>query len=358
MTSLRLLFLSTPVGPLGSGLGGGVELTLSNMAQALVQRGHSVQVVAPLGSILDGVALTEVAGALQNTTQAQGREAPITLPSNSVVENMWHYARWVQYDYDLIVNFAYDWLPFYLTGWFERPIAHLVSMGSLTTAMDTIIEKVILDSPGTVGVHSQAQAQTFAWGDRARCLGNGLDLSRYEVCLHPKDQLGWVGRIAPEKGLEDAIAAVQQVGTPLSIWGAMPDRDYWNTIQRQYPNAPIHHAGFVPTDDLQLALGQCKGLLMTPKWIEAFGNVAIEALACGVPVIAYQRGGPAEIVDHGSTGWLVEPDSIEGLVNAIHQLEQLDRRACRQQAEAHYSLAAMGDRLEQWFYDILAKDGL
>jgi len=49
---------------------------------------------------------------------------------------------------------------------------------------------------------------------------------------------------------------------------------------------------------------------MTPRWMEAFGNVAIEALACGVPVIAYRRGGPAEIVQDGQTGFLVEPDSV------------------------------------------------
>jgi UDP-glucose:tetrahydrobiopterin glucosyltransferase len=93
---------------------------------------------------------------------------------------------------------------------------------------------------------------------------------------------------------------------------------------------------------------------VTPRWVEAFGNVAIEALACGVPVIAYRRGGPAEIVCEGKTGWLVEPDSVSGLIAAIAQINQIDRAACRQQAEAEFSQAAMGDRLEQWFADILS----
>jgi UDP-glucose:tetrahydrobiopterin glucosyltransferase len=92
---------------------------------------------------------------------------------------------------------------------------------------------------------------------------------------------------------------------------------------------------------------------MTPKWIEAFGNVAIEALACGVPVIAYRRGGPAEIVMDGKTGWLVQPDSVERLVEAIARLDQIDRAACRQQVEADYSMAAMGERIERWLMDIL-----
>lgn len=93
---------------------------------------------------------------------------------------------------------------------------------------------------------------------------------------------------------------------------------------------------------------------MTPRWVEAFGNVAIEALACGVPVIAYRRGGPAEMIQHGKTGWLVEPDSIVALSEAIARIDQIDRHTCRQQADAEYSLAAMGDRLEQWFATMLA----
>jgi UDP-glucose:tetrahydrobiopterin glucosyltransferase len=107
---------------------------------------------------------------------------------------------------------------------------------------------------------------------------------------------------------------------------------------------------------LQKALGHCRGLLMTHKWVEAFGNVVIEAMACGVPVISYRRGGPAEIVEDGVTGWLVEPDCLDGLVAAIARLPELDRSACRRRAEMEYSMRAMGDRVEAWFYDIL--DGL
>ncbi len=81
--------------------------------------------------------------------------------------------------------------------------------------------------------------------------------------------------------------------------------------------------------------------------------MAIEALACGVPVIAYRRGGPAEIVQDRKTGFLVEPDSVNELVDAITRLDEIDRYACRQQAEAEFSLEALGDRFEKWFRDIL-----
>lgn len=353
--ALRLLFLSTPVGALGSGLGGGVELTLSNIAQEMMRRGHALTVLAPEGSRLAGLDIQEIPGNLQLTAQTQGRQAPITLPENSVLARLWEQAYQTRHSYDLLVNFAYDWLPFYLTPFFDRPIAHLVSMGSLTAAMDQVIEQTIDRFPQTIGVHSQAQAETFAFGDRCWPLGNGLDLSQYQFCPDSENFLAWVGRIAPEKGIEDAIAAAQIAGMPLKIWGAMPDADYWQLVRQAHPEACFSYEGFLPTDQLQQGLGCAKGLLMTPKWVEAFGNVAIEALACGVPVISYRRGGPAEIVRPSQTGWLVEPDSVEGLVKAIHQLEQIDRSDCRQSAETEYSMAAMGDRVEAWFSAILEK---
>jgi UDP-glucose:tetrahydrobiopterin glucosyltransferase len=300
----------------------------------------------------------EIPGDLQLTAQTEGREAPVLMPANSVLANLWDYARQVQADYGILVNFAYDWLPFYLTPFFQTPIAHLVSMGSLSDAMDRAIAQVVERFPKTVAVHSRAQANTFVFGDRLRCVGNGFDLSQYQFCAQPGEALGWVGRLAPEKGLEDAVQAALQTQVPLKIWGVVQDEAYWQAICDRYPTAPITYEGFLPTTALQQALGNCRALLMTPRWIEAFGNVAIEALACGVPVIAYRRGGPAEIVHQGKTGWLVEPDDVAGLVAAIAQLDQIDRQTCRQHAEDHYSLTAMGDRVEQWFADILAAQPL
>jgi UDP-glucose:tetrahydrobiopterin glucosyltransferase len=345
----RILFVSTAVGPLGSGLGGGVELTLTNMALALNQRGYWVTTIAPTGSSLPDLDLIEIPGALQTTAQSQGRNEPITLPANSVLANLWDYVREHHRKFDLILNFGYDWLPFYLTPFIQTPIGHLVSMGSLSDAMDQAIEQVSQSHPQSLAVHSRSQADTFTFGDRCRILGNGFDLDRYQPCYEPDNHLGWVGRIAPEKGLEDAVIAAEATGIPLKIWGAMQHPDYWAEIQSRHPKAPIAYAGFLDTDQLQQQLSRCRALIMTPKWIEAFGNVAIEALACAVPVISYERGGPAEIVQSGKTGWLVKPDDVDGLVRAIGQIDKLDRRACRQQAEAEYSLTAIGDRLEEWF---------
>ncbi|MGL4881050.1 MAG: glycosyltransferase, partial [Waterburya sp.] len=255
--------------------------------------------------------------------------------------------------YDLLVNFAFDWLPFYLTPFFQTPIAHFISMGSMTNASDRIMQQVIAQYPGTFGVYTQSQADTFPFANDCKILSSAIDLSLYQFNPTPENSLAWLGRIAPEKALEDAVEAAKITGLPLKIYGKIQDQEYWEQICRDFPDAPLEYRGFLNTKQLQQQLGKSRALLMTPRWLEAFGNVAIEALACGVPVIAYRRGGPAEIVKHGKTGFLVEPDSVAGLVTAINNLEQIDRQLCRQQAEAEYSLTALGDRFEAWFNQLI-----
>lgn len=350
---LKILFLSTSVGALGSGQGGGVELTVQNLAQELLRRGHSLEVVAPENSWLTNISVTTIPGNLQVPVQTQSRDVPTYLPDDSVLANMWEYARQVQDKYDLIVNFAFDWLPFYLTPFFKTKIAHFISMGSMTDASDRMMHQIIEQYPGTFGVYTQSQADTFPFGQACEILSSAVDLSLYQFNNQPETSFAWLGRIAPEKALEDAVAAVNLTGTPLKILGKIQDQAYWAKICHDFPDAPIEYLGFLETQKLQQELGKCRGLLMTPRWIEAFGNVAIEALACGVPVIAYRRGGPREIVQDGTTGFLVEPDSIAALVAAINQINQIDRAACRQQVEAEYSLAALGDRFEAWFKRII-----
>jgi len=351
---LKILILSTPVGALGSGLGGGIELTIANLARELQSRGHTIDIIAPSGSQLGDLSIIQIPGELQITAQTQANASPIMMPSNPVLGNMWAKAREIQDEYQMIFNTAFDWLPFYLTPFFHIPIAHFVSMGAQIEAIDLAIERVAINFPGTIGVCTRTQAETFSFADL--CLpigGSGVDPALYEYCDSPDNELAWLGRISPEKALEDAVAAAQRTGIKLKIMGKIQDPAYWEQIQRDYPTAPIEYLGFLPTDRLQQSLRTCRGMLMTPRWVEAFGNVAIEALACGVPVIAYRRGGTTEIVEDGKTGFLVEPDSVDGLVKAIDRLDEIDRADCRHAAATIFSQSAWGDVVEKWFYQLV-----
>lgn len=356
MASKRILICSTPVGPLGSGIGGGVELTLHGLTLGLASRGHHVEVVAPEGSLHVGTRVHQVPGAWQTSSQTVGRDAPIEMPPSPVLGAMWEWVRAHQDDYDVVLDLAYDWLPFYLTPFLQVPVAHLVSMGSLNDAMDDALVRLLEQRPGSAAVHSRAQADTFpAVSDQLRVIGNGIAVERYDVHLSPDRplHLGFIGRISPEKGIEDVFAISQATGIPVKAWGLMQDRACWDRATAAYPQAQVVHEGFLATDDLQAAIGGCAGLLMTPKWVEAFGNVAIEAMACGVPVIAYRRGGPSEIVVDGETGFLVEPDDVDGMILAVGRLGEIDRVMCRQRVEERYSTAALAERVDAWLDDLI-----
>jgi UDP-glucose:tetrahydrobiopterin glucosyltransferase len=359
MATQRILIVSTPVGPLGSGIGGGVELTLHSLVLGLAGRGHHVEVVAPAGSLHIGARVHHIVGEPQVPSQTAGRDEPIVMPAHTVLGAMWERVRLVQDQFDVILNMAYDWLPLYLTPFLRTPVAHLISMGSLNEVMDHSIADLVFARPGSAAVHSKAQAETFPHvAALMPVLGNGIAVERYDARLVADSPpwLGFVGRISKEKGIDDVFAVSARTGLPVRAFGLMQDEACWEAAQLAHPQATVSYEGFLPTDDLQAALGGCTALLMTPKWVEAFGNVAIEAMATATPVIAYRRGGPAEIIDHGVTGFLVEPDDIDGLVAAVHAVPTLDRWACRTAVERRYSTEAMAERVERWLADVAAVD--
>ena len=202
---MRIIFLSTSVGPLGSGIGGGVELTLRTLANGLARAGHSVTVLAPTGSVLaptgsvlaptgsalpasrtahSAANLVEVDGELHVPSQTLDRATPPVVPHNSVLENMWQRAIELARsgNFDIVLNFAYDALPFVNASECAIPVAHLVSMGSLSDAMDSAVGAALANLPGSIAMHSRAQARTFGneIAQRAVVVGSGVAVDAYD----------------------------------------------------------------------------------------------------------------------------------------------------------------------------------
>ena len=86
-------------------------------------------------------------------------------------------------------------------------------------------------------------------------------------------------------------------------------------------------------------------MLNTQKWNQAYGNVIVEALACGVPVIAYKRGGPSEIIKHGQTGYLAEPDDRKNMLSYVEIIENIERRKCREWVEKNASTEIFANKV-------------
>ena len=345
--AMRILVVSTAVGPLGQGRGGGVEVTIASLVAGLTDRGHQLMVLAPEGSESCGCPMVTVAGRLQPPWQQQPRDAPILQPPQGVLAAMWREAWHRQARHHVVLNLGYDWLPLWLAPCFTTPVLHLISMGSLSQAMDQAIVHVADTQPGHLAFHGKTQMETFGI-HQGTVVGNGFDLETYRFVREPEPLLGWVGRIAPEKGLEDAAAAAALLHMPLAVWGRVEDPDYQARVMAAHPTCDFRWQGFLPPLKLRQTLGCCAVLLMTPHWQEAFGNAVVEAMACGVPVVAYRCGGPQETIDHGLTGFLVEPGEIGDLAAMVEKACRLDRQGIRHRCRERFGLAPFAQRLETW----------
>ncbi len=351
-TPLKIILVSTPVGCLGSGRGGGVELTISSLIKGLLSLGHSITMLAPEGSVLppgcEQVDLRQVSGVQQPSWQHREYSGPALIPLEGVLPRLWQQALELGASADAVVNFGYDWLPIWLTPRVKQRLFHLISMGGVSRIMKELIRDVARSHNSRFAFHTKRQASDFLLHHQPLIVGNGFDLSQYELNLNSRGPLGWVGRIAPEKGLEDAAAVATALQDRLLVWGLIEDSAYAKRVEASVPPGTIEWRGFHSTIDLQRELGNCRALINTPKWNEAYGNVIVEAMACGVPVVAYNRGGPGELINSGVTGWLVEPDDVEALKLSVMKVNEIDRLACRNWVEKYASLDVFAKHVEDW----------
>ncbi len=354
---MHIVLISTPIGFLGSGKGGGVELTLSSLVNGLLAKGHTLDVVAPKNSKLleasKKVKLHFVEGKEQESWQHQDYYSLVTITSNSLLSGMIEKAITIGKKADIILNFSYDWLPIWMTLNIDIPIAHIISMGSESFAISNLISDVYSKYPYNFAFHSKTQASDYPFIENPIVVGNGFKLSNYIFQDSKDGPLGWVGRIAPEKGLEDAAYVANALGEKLNVWGIVQDESYALKIEKLCSPGILVWKGFLETDKLQKELGTCRALINTPKWNEAYGNVVVEALACGVPVVAYKRGGPGEIIQHGKTGFLAKPDDKRSLLEYLRIINKIDRKCCREWVEKNASSNIFASKVVNWLNKVI-----
>ena len=155
--------------------------------------------------------------------------------------------------------------------------------------------------------------------------------------------LAVLGRIAPEKGVDRAIRIATRCGIPLKIAAKVDraDQDYYDELISPLikANPLVEFIGEICDREKPDFLSGAIGLLVPIDWPEPFGLVMIEAMACGTPVIAYNRGSVPEIIDDGLTGFVVEDET--SAVAVVDRLSTLDRAAIRKQFEARFTARRM-----------------
>ncbi|MBO8230503.1 glycosyl transferase [Prochlorococcus marinus str. MU1404] len=354
---MHIVLISTPIGFLGSGKGGGVELTLNSLVSGLLSLGHSVEVIAPKNSKLfkcnQKAKLYFIEGEDQISWQHQNYNSPVTIPDNSLLAGMLEKGIDIAKQADVILNMSYDWLPIWMTLNVEIPIAHIISMGSQSSVISNLISKVYAKYPYNFAFHSKIQANDYSFIKKPIIIGNGFKLENYNFLDSVNGPLAWVGRVAKEKGLEDAVYVANKLGEKLNVWGFIEDETYAKKIEQSFPKGTINWMGFLTTYELQKELGKCRVLLNTPKWNEAYGNVIVEALACGVPVVAYRRGGPSEIIQHGETGYLAHPDDKETLLSYVKIVKKIRRENCREWVEKNASTDIFANKVVNWLNKVI-----
>jgi glycosyltransferase involved in cell wall biosynthesis/SAM-dependent methyltransferase len=192
---------------------------------------------------------------------------------------------------------------------------------------------------------SQAHRRALPPGLNIRSIiPHGLSIAEFPFVTAKDDYVLFLGRAHPNKGLDLAIDAARQAGMRLVI-AAPVDRyysDYWETrIQPQIDGDRVVYVGEVHGEAKLDLLSRARALLFPIQWEEPFGLVMVEALACGTPVVALRRGAVPEVIREGITGFIA--DIPEALPYALKQVQTLDPRQCRSDAETRFSVGRMTD---------------
>lgn len=189
-----------------------------------------------------------------------------------------------------------------------------------------------------------SERQRAAWWpegapEEAHVVPNGIDPAAWPFAPRGGAGAVWAGRIAPNKAPHLAIAAARRAGMPLTLFGGVEDRDYYEAHVRPRLGGEIRHAGHLSGADLAAEMGRGDALLFTPDWDEPFGLAAVEGMACGLPVAALDRGAVREVV--GEAGRLAPPGDAAGLAKALERAVEIPRIVPRERVERRFTLERM-----------------
>src|SRR5277367_1320978 len=313
------------------------ELVTSLLTEALVARGIDVTLFATQDSL--------TAGRLAGVCPAPYSEDP------SIDAKVWeilHVANVFQQagQFDLIHNQA-DFVPLAFSRLIETPM--------VTTIHGFSSERIL---PAFKAYEDRAHYVAISNADRrsdlryAATIHHGIRLEDFPFDPYGSEDLLFFGRIHPDKGAAEAIAAACQAGRRLVMAGIIQDRAYHDAhVAPALDGGAVVYRGPVGGTARTQALGSARALLHLINFEEPFGLSVVEALACGTPVIATRRGSMPELIRDGLDGFLIE--SVEGAVNCVKRAETLDRKAIRDSAIARFSVDRMVDEYLAVYRQIL-----
>jgi glycosyltransferase involved in cell wall biosynthesis len=342
---LRIALLAGPMVPVPPVAYGGTERVVAALATELRKRGHDVTVFASGDSTVDAPVRPVAERALWRI----GYRGDVSAHMLRAVARCWAEADQFDIVHAHVESFGFPFAR-------HAPVPVVTTLhGRLDVAgMPELLDE-FRDIPLVAISHSQKR-----WAPEANWVGivpNGLPLDHMPTSREVEDHLLFVGRIAPEKGVAEAIELARRVGLPLKMAAKVHDpseeEHFELVVTPAVAAGGVEFLGELPPSARDPLYATARATLMLGAWPEPFGLVAIESLATGTPVIARRAGALPEIIEHGTDGYLV--DDLSEAEQAFRMLDRLDRGLIRRRAIERFSAGRMADGYLAVYRSLLAK---
>jgi glycosyltransferase involved in cell wall biosynthesis len=316
---------------------GGTERIVHGLVTELDRRGHEVTTFASGDSVVPGRHIETVPQALRPLGYGGDSLPYMQLTLHEVL------ARATEFD---IIHSHMEWASLLLARVSPVPVVSTFH-GRLDLPY---ADAMFRDPPAGLVAISQNQASTHPDVPWAAVVHNGLRLTESPFGTTQRtDALCFVGRVAPEKGIVEAIDIALEAGRPLRIAAkagpTATEREYFDTVFQPALKAAgrsVEFLGELDQADRDELFAQSHASLMPGSWPEPFGLVLIESLACGTPVIARRIGALPEILRDGVDGFF--GDDVTAMAFKVDRVVDLDRRAIRESVLDRFSVERMTDR--------------
>jgi glycosyltransferase involved in cell wall biosynthesis len=321
---------------------GGTERIVSYLTEELVRRGHEVTLFASGDSVTSADLVSPCKKSLR-------------LHGDGVDPLIYHYL-----EMEEVISRAkeFDLLHFHID-YLHYPFSNRNTYRHITTLHGR------LDIPGLKSLYKKYHAVplvSISNNQRtpvkdANWIGtvyHGLPKNLLTVNKKAGNYVAFLGRFSPEKRADHAIRIAREAGMPIKVAAKLDDADrayFENEIEHLLHEPGVEFLGEINEEAKNDFLGNAAALLFPIDWPEPFGLVMIEAMACGTPVIAYNRGSVPEIIDEGKTGFIVQ--SIDEAVHALKHIQLLDRGKVREIFEQRFSVEEMTDNYEKIYHEML-----
>jgi glycosyltransferase involved in cell wall biosynthesis len=347
---LRIAQVAPPMERVPPRAYGGTERVIAELVKELDRRGHEVTTFASGDSDVPGRLVVTVPEALRPSGFGGDASPYFFLTMGAVLD------RAAQFD---IIHGHLEWGSVLLSR-ILRPqpvISTFHGRLDLPWVADTLAM-----APNNLVAISQNQASTHPDIQWAGIVHNGLTLDDAPFDRRRGDTLCFVGRVVAEKGIIEAIEIAKLSGRPLRIAAKVgpnpPERDYYNEVFKpalESAGSDVEYLGELEQAERDKLFAESFAALMPGSWPEPFGLVAIEALACGTPVIARRVGALPEILRDGVDGFF--GDDVAEMAFKVDRVVDLDRAAISRSVRDRFSAARMTDRYEAIYRTALGESG-